>query len=262
MTLRWMTAGESHGPGLTAILEGMVSGLELDLAAIDAQLARRQGGYGRGGRMKIETDRAQFTAGVRHGRTLGSPIAIHIPNLDHANWREIMAPFGAPPEPPKRVVTAPRPGHADLAGGAKHGRRSARRARARQRSRDRGACRGRFGRPPAARSLRVRIASHVRSLGAVDCAVRVPEDVVWEDVAARAAANDLACLDPAAYTAMVEAIGAARAAGDTLGGVVEVIATGLPPGLGSHVHWDRKLDGRIGQALLSSKRSRGEIALP
>jgi chorismate synthase len=258
MALRWLTAGESHGPGLTAILDGMPSGLHLDAAAVDAELARRQGGYGRGGRMKIESDRAEFTAGVRHGSTLGSPIAIHIPNLDHANWRDVMAPFGVPPEPPKRVVTAPRPGHADLAGGAKHGFTDLRDVLERASARETAA---RVAIGAVARQLLavfgVRIASHVQSIGAVTSAVRVPEDVAYEEIAPRAAQNDLACLDARAYAAMVEAIGAARAAGDTLGGVVEVCATGLPPGLGSHVHWDRKLDGRIGQAMLSIPAVKG-----
>lgn len=258
MALRFLTAGESHGPGLTAILDGMPAGLVLDPAAVDHELARRQAGYGRGGRMRIEKDRAQFTGGVRHGRTLGSPIAITIANLDFENWREVMAPFGAAPEPPKRVVTAPRPGHADLAGGAKHGfddlRDVLERASARETTM-------RVAVGAVAKQLLqefgVTVVSHVQSLGAVTSAVRVPEECAPGEVAARAAANDLACLDPEAYAAMVQAIDAAKHQGDTLGGVVEVLALGLPVGLGSHVQWDRKLDGRIGQALLSIQAVKG-----
>ena len=258
MALRFLTAGESHGPGLTAILDGMPAGLVLDPAAVDAELARRQAGYGRGGRMRIEKDRAQFTSGVRHGRTLGSPIAIAIPNLDFDNWRELMAPFGPPPVPPKRVVTAPRPGHADLAGGAKHEfddlRDVLERASARETTM-------RVAAGAVAKQLLaefgVRVVSHVCSLGAVTSAVRVPADCAYDAIAARAAANDLACLDATAYAAMVAAIDAAKQQGDTLGGVIEVLALGLPVGLGSHVQWDRKLDGRIGQALLSIQAVKG-----
>jgi chorismate synthase len=208
--------------------------------------------------MKIEKDRAQFTAGVRHGATLGSPIALHIPNLDHAHWRDIMAPFGAPPEPPERVVTSPRPGHADLAGGAKHGftdlrdvleRASARETAARVAV---GAVAKQF-----LADFGVRIGSHVRSIGEVECSLRVPEDVPYDEVADRTRQNDLACLDAVAAEAMAAAITSARAAGDTLGGTVEIFATGLPPGLGSHVHWDRKLDGRLAQALMSIHAVKG-----
>ena len=258
MPLRFMTAGESHGPGLTAILEGMPSGLAIDPAAVDAELARRQAGYGRGGRMRIEKDRAEFTGGVRHGRTLGSPIAVHIPNLDFEHWRDAMAPFGHAPVPAKRVVTAPRPGHADLAGGAKHGFRDLRDVLERASARETAA---RVAVGAIARQLLeafgVSIVSHVRTLGPVTSVVRVPEDCAWSEVRARAAANDLGCLDAGSYAEMVRAITAAKERGDTLGGVVEVAALGLPVGLGSHVHWDRKLDGRIAQALMSIQAVKG-----
>jgi chorismate synthase len=258
MALRFLTAGESHGPGLTAILEGLPSGLSLDPATVDAELARRQRGHGRGGRMRIEKDRVEFTAGFRHGRTLGSPIALHIPNLDFAHWHDVMAPFGPPPDPPRRVVTSPRPGHADLAAGAKHGARDLRDVLERASARETAA---RVALGAVARAFLqvfgVHVASHVRRIGAVLSAARVPEDVDWAAVAPQAARSDVACLDAAASQAMVAAIDAARAAGDTLGGVVEVFATGLPIGLGSHVHWDRKLDGRLGQALLSIPAVKG-----
>jgi len=256
--LRLLTAGESHGPGLTAILDGLPSGLAIDLARVDAALQRRQGGYGRGGRMKIEHDRATFTAGVRHGTTLGSPIAIHISNLDYRNWEAIMDPFGAPPDPPRKQVTAPRPGHADLAGGAKHRHADLRNVLERASARET-AVRVAVG--AVARQLLeafdVQIASHVRSIGDVHVALRVPDDVPYADVTARAAANDLALLDDALYQPAVDAITAARQAGDTLGGIVEVLVIGLPPGLGSHVHWDRKLDARLAQALMSIPAVKG-----
>jgi len=258
MRLRWLTAGESHGPGLTAILEGMPSGLGLDAARVDAELARRQAGYGRGGRMRIERDAAQFTGGVRHGRTLGSPIALHIPNLDHAHWTAIMAPFGAPPDPEQRAVTAPRPGHADLAGGTKHAASDLRDVLERASARETAA---RVAVGALARQLLavfgIDVASHVRALGAVESPTRIPEDVCCSNLRQRAAANDLACLDANAYKAMVHAIDAARADGDTLGGVVEVVCWGLPAGLGSHVHWDRKLDGRLAQAVMSIPAVKG-----
>ena len=258
MRLRWLTAGESHGPGLTAILEGMPSGLRLDAAGVDAELTRRQAGYGRGGRMRIEQDAAQFTAGVRHGRTLGSPIALHIPNLDHAHWAAIMAPFGAPPDPEQRAVTAPRPGHADLAGGTKHAATDLRDVLERASARETAA---RVAVGAVVRQLLtifgVEVASHVRALGPVEAATSVPEDVEYAQLRSRAAANDLACLDPKAHAAMVAAIDAARADGDTLGGVVEVVCWGLPAGLGSHVHWDRKLDGRLAQAVMSIPAVKG-----
>jgi chorismate synthase len=256
--LRFLTAGESHGPGLTAILEGMPSGVAIDIARIDAELRRRQGGYGRGGRMKIEHDQATFTAGVRHGSTIGSPIAIHIPNLDFRNWEAIMDPFGAPPDPPRKQVTAPRPGHADFAGGAKHRHADLRNVLERASARETavrvavGAVARQF-----LEAFGVQIASHVRSIGDVRVTLRVPDDVPHADIATRAATNDLALLDADAYQPAVDAITAARQAGDTLGGVVEVLVVGLPPGLGSHVHWDRKLDARLAQALMSIPAVKG-----
>jgi chorismate synthase len=258
MALRFLTSGESHGPGLSAILEGVPAGLELDLAAVDAELRRRQGGYGRGGRMKIEKDRAQFTAGVRFGRTLGSPIGVQIANLDHSNWESIMAPFGTPPEPPQRLVTAPRPGHADLAGGAKHRFMDLRNVLERASARETAA---RVAVGGVARQLLdvfgVDIVGHTRSIGPLQVSLRVPEDVAYEEVRARSAANDLALIDPQAYEPMVAEIESARRDGDTLGGVVEVVAVGVPPGIGSHVHWDRKLDARLGRALLSIPAVKG-----
>ena len=258
MALRFLTAGESHGPGLTAIVEGLPSGLALDPAAVEAELRRRQGGYGRGARMQIEADRATFTAGVRHGKTLGSPLALHIPNLDHKHWEKIMAPFGVAPVPPQREVTAPRPGHADLAGGTKHRARDLRDVLERASARETAA---RVAVGAVARQFLavfgVRIVGHTRSLGGITVEARVPEEVPYDAVQPRAAANDLAVLDPEMHARMVAAIDAAKADGDTLGGVVEVLALGVPAGLGSHVHWDRRLDARLGQALLSIPAVKG-----
>jgi len=178
VALRFLTAGESHGPGLTAILEGMPSGLALDAAAVDAELARRQAGHGRGGRMKIERDRATFTSGVRHGRTLGSPIALHIDNLDHAAWQDILSPFGPPPDPPRRVVTSPRPGHADLSGGTRHRATDLRDVLERASARETAArvALGAIAKQLLA-VLGVQVVSHVRRIGSIECGLRVPEEV-------------------------------------------------------------------------------------
>jgi chorismate synthase len=253
-----MTAGESHGPELVAIVEGVPAGLPLLAADVDEDLARRQRGYGRGGRMRIETDRVRLTAGVRGGETLGGPIALVIPNLDHASWAGRMgaAPFEAPPEP----VTRPRPGHADLAGGLKYDRRDLRDVLERASARETAArvavgavCRKLLG------VLDVDVFAHVTSIGPVRTP---PSDRPLDDLRRAARTSDLACADGEAEAAMRAAILEASHAGDTLGGTFEVVATGVPPGLGSHVQWDRKLDGRLAQALMSIQAVKGvEIGL-
>lgn len=256
--LRWFTAGESHGPELVAMLEGCPAGLPLLAAHVDADLARRQRGYGRGGRMKIETDRAELVAGVRGGETLGSPIALVIHNRDFASWQGRMgaAPFATPPE----AVVRPRPGHADLAGGLKYDRRDLRDILERASARETAA---RVAVGAVAKRLLaevgVRLVGHVRSIGDVAASdLDLPFDALDE----RARASDLSCVDPAAEARMRDAIHEASHAGDTLGGVVEVVAVGAPPGLGSHVHWDRKLDGRLAGALMSIQAIKGvEIGL-
>jgi chorismate synthase len=251
--LRWMTAGESHGPRLVAIVEGIPAGLPLLAADIDEDLARRQRGYGRGGRMKIETDRVEFGAGVRDGSTLGSPIAMTIVNRDHQNWLDRMSPgpLPAPAEP----LTRPRPGHADLAGGIKYDRKDLRDILERASARETAA---RTAVGAVAKKLLgavgIDVFAHVVAIGGVtaDRAELSPAEVK-----ARARASDLACVDPEAEVRMKDAIRETAHAGDTLGGVFEVIATGVPTGLGAHVQWDRKLDGRLAQALMSIQAIKG-----
>ncbi|HXN33067.1 MAG TPA: chorismate synthase [Polyangiaceae bacterium] len=251
--LRWMTAGESHGPRLTAMVEGVPSGLRLLAEDIDADLARRQRGYGRGGRMKIETDTAEIVSGVRGGETLGSPVTLSILNRDHANWVDRMSPgpLPAPAEP----LTRPRPGHADLAGGLKFDRHDLRDVLERASARETAA---RTAVGAVCRKLLavagIDVFAHVVSIGSVE--VHVP-DVSPKELRARARASDLACVDAEAEARMKEAIHSASHAGDTLGGVVEVVATGVMPGLGSHVQWDRKLDGRLAQALMCIQAIKG-----
>jgi chorismate synthase len=256
--LRWMTAGESHGPRLTTIVEGVPAGLRLLAEDVDGDLARRQRGYGRGGRMKIETDRVEFVAGVRGGETLGSPIAMSIGNRDHANWLDRMSPAPMPAEPEK--LTRPRPGHADLAGGLKHDRHDLRdvleRASAREtasRTAVGAVCRKLLG------AVGIDVFAHVVAIGPVEATA---PDLPRAELRARSRASDLSCADPQAEARMKEAIHEASHAGDTLGGVFEVVAGGVMPGLGSHVQWDRKLDGRLAQALMSIQAIKGvEIGL-
>jgi chorismate synthase len=250
---RWLTAGESHGPRLVAIVEGVPAGLPLLVADIDEDLARRQRGYGRGGRMKIETDRVELGAGVRDGATLGSPIALTIVNRDHDNWLDRMAaaPLPAPPE----AVTRPRPGHADLAGGMKYDRKDLRDILERASARETAA---RTAVGAVAKKLLaavgIEVFAHVVAIG--QATARRP-DVSSAELKALARASDLACADPDAEAKMKEAIHAASHEGDTLGGVFEVIATGVPTGLGAHVQWDRKLDGRLAHALMSIQAIKG-----
>ncbi len=249
--LRFLTAGESHGRGLSVIVEGMPAGVPLTDGDINTWLARRQGGYGRGGRMAIERDRAEILAGVRGGLTLGSPVALFIANRDWENWQEIMAP--GPEARADRVVTRPRPGHADLPGGLKYHQADLRNILERASARET-AARVAAGAVAAAllKELAVELAFHVVRIGPVE----VREQVDWE-AACRAVESPVYCADPEAGRAMVAVIEEARQQGDTLGGVVEVLARGVPAGLGSHVHWDRRLDGRLAQALMSIPAIKG-----
>ena len=256
--LRFTTAGESHGPALVSVLEGMPAGVPLLASDIDVELARRQQGYGRGRRMQIETDRIEFLSGVRAGETLGSPVSMLIRNSDWKNWVEIMDPAPRAEDADglrKRSVTRVRPGHADLTGILKYDRADARdileRASARETTARVAAgaiCR------VLLREVGVHIGSHLVHLGGID-AVRPVE--MPKDLNAAADASQLRTLDAAAEITMIERIDAAKKEGNTLGGICEVVVTGLPVGLGSHVSWDRRIDGRLAQAMLSIPAVKG-----
>lgn len=257
MILRFTTAGESHGQALVSILEGMPAGLPLLSGDVDSELARRQQGYGRGRRMQIEKDAVEFLSGVRAGETIGSPIAMLIRNRDWKNWEEIMnpAPDAEPGVPRMRAVTRVRPGHADLTGLLKYDRDDARdileRASARETTARVAAaaiCKrflGEFG---------ICIGSHVAHLGGIDA--RRPDEMP-ADINAAADESPLRTLDAEAEKRMIEKIDEIKRAGNTLGGICEVVADGIPVGLGSHVSWDRKLDGRIGAAIMSIPAVKG-----
>ena len=256
MTFRFTTAGESHGRGLAAIVEGIPAGLPVDAAWVNAELKRRMAGYGRGARMKIEADEIEWLAGVRAGETIGAPIAMLIWNRDWEHWQDVMAPETAPDAAPRRrQVTRPRPGHADLTGALKYDREDARdileRASARETA-ARVACGAVCKR--LLDEFGIEVGSHVVALGDVTASPRSP---LPRPLNQAADASPVRCLDPLAEPAMVARIDAAKAAGDTLGGVVEVVAFGLPVGLGSHASWDRKLDGRLAQAIMSIPAVKG-----
>ena len=250
MFFRFTTAGESHGKALIAIVDGLPAGQPIDIAEIDRELWRRQQGYGRGGRMKIETDTVEVLSGVRHGKALGSPIALLIKNDDFVHWTEVMS--SDPPETdPKnpRIVTRPRPGHADLAGGIKYGARDLRNVLERASARETTA---RVAAGAVAKQLLaefgVQIKSHVVQLGGV------PDQIVeqsWDQIASIPADSPLYCADPEIQNRMIALIDDATQHGDTLGGVFEVVARGVATGLGSAFSWGEKLDGRIAQAFMS-----------
>ena len=253
MSFRFTTAGESHGPGLTAVVEGLPAGLELRPDDIDTDLARRQLGHGRGGRMKIEKDRATVTAGVRHGRTLGSPVAMWIENRDYQNWEERMNPW--PVDAEVEEVHLPRPGHADLAGIQKFGHTDVRNVLERASARET-AARVAAGALAKAflRALGVEVRSHVTRIGTVTAPERsslAPADFEGVDE------SPVRSLDPDASGAMVAEIDAARKANESLGGEFCVIAFGLVPGIGSHVSWEERLDGRLAQAIVSIQALKG-----
>ena len=259
MRLRFVTAGESHGRGLVVIVEGVPAGLALSAAVIDHELGRRMQGHGRGARMKIERDRIEWMAGVRAGETLGSPIAMLIPNRDWANWEDVMAPEETG-EPRRRRVVRPRPGHADLAGVLKYDRRDARDILERASARETAA---RVAAGAVARcllhALGMEIGSHVYSLGGLR--VPVPDPLPWP-LNPVSDASPVRILDRRAEPGILERIDQAKRDGDTLGGEIEIVATGLVVGLGSHVSWDRKLDGRLAAALMSIPAIKGvEIGL-
>ena len=257
MSFRFVTAGESHGPGLTAIVEGLPAGLELAPEDIDTDLARRQLGHGRGGRMKIEKDRAEVTAGVRHGRTLGSPVSMWIQNRDYQNWEERMNPW--PVDAEVDEVHLPRPGHADLAGIQKFGHSDVRNVLERASARET-AARVAAGALAKAflRALGVEVRSHVTRIGTVtssgsDPSTRGLTPTDFDNVDE----SPVRSLDTEASEAMVAEIDAARKANESLGGEFEVIAFGVVPGIGSHVSWEERLDGRLAQAIMSIQALKG-----
>lgn len=253
--LRYLTSGESHGKKLTAIIEGMPSGLPVTSSFIDAELARRQGGYGRGGRMKIETDKAEITSGIRWGKTLGSPIALEVKNRDWENWVQVMTPDVPDAYDTEKLVTRPRPGHADLTGGLKYSHRDFRNILERSSARETAA---RVAAGALAKRLLeefgIKVYSWVIEIGGVK----------WERTGGgpdalfkMAETSPVRCPDKVKTEDMKARIDRSRKEGDSLGGVFEVIATGVPPGLGSHVQWDRKLDASLAHALMSIQAIKG-----
>ncbi len=252
--LRWLTAGESHGPQLTVVIEGLPAGLEISEDELRSDLARRQGGHGRGGRQRIETDFARIVSGVRGGVTIGSPLTLVLENKDHVNWTAEMTASkeGFAPNP----VTRLRPGHADLAGALKYGHSDVRNVLERSSARETAT---RVAAGGVARKLLahfgIEILSFTQSIGTVDIGYEGcdPDAVTVEDIEA----SPVRCPDPEASKRMVADIDAVAERGDTLGGTFRVIARGVPPGLGSYVHWDRKLDGRLAQAVLSINAIKG-----
>jgi len=259
--LRWLTAGESHGRALVAVCEGVPAGVEVTTADVAAALARRRAGYGRGARMKFEQDEVELTGGVRHGVTLGGPVAIRIGNTEWPKWETVMAPDPVDADvldsqARNAPLTRPRPGHADLVGMQKYSHDDARSVLERASARETAArvALGEIARRLLRQVLGAEIVSHVVAIGPVSAPgdyVPGPED------AERIDADPVRCLDAAASAAMRAEIDAAHRDGDTLGGVVEVVVYGLPPGLGSHVHWDRRLDGRLAGALMSIQAIKG-----
>jgi chorismate synthase len=259
---RFLTAGESHGPALVTIVEGIPAGLPLTAEPIDLQLRRRQGGYGRGARQKIETDAVEILTGIRFGETLGSPIAFRIPNRDWENWQGRMqiAPPSEGQEVP-RAITVPRPGHADYVGMVKYGHDDLRNVLERSSARNTATlvAVGAVARVLLA-EFGIQIVSHVVRIGAEEAPS--PDGLTADELSAAAEASAVRCVDPEASERMVSLIDQAKRRGDTLGGVFEVVAFGLPVGLGSYVHWDKRIDGRLAMALMSINAIKGvEIGL-
>ena len=255
--LRFETAGESHGECLVAILTGLPAGVPISLAAVNRELWRRQQGYGRGGRMKIETDRAEIVAGVRHSRTIGSPVAIVIRNADWQNWTEALAVEDIDGgEDKRKPVTRPRPGHADLAGAIKYNFHDARYILERASARETAA---RVAAGALAKALLgefgIQVLSHVIAVGDV----RLERPAGWEEIVALSRREQvlLSCADSEVEARMKEVVDQAYRTGDTVGGVFEVVAHGVPPGLGSHITWDSRLDGRLAQAIVSMQAVKG-----
>ncbi|MDR1605862.1 MAG: chorismate synthase [Streptococcaceae bacterium] len=255
--MRYFTAGESHGPRLTAIIEGVPAGLPLTAEDINSELKRRQGGYGRGGRMLIESDQVEITSGVRHGLTLGSPITLNVENKDFKNWTTIMSAAEVDDKfKTQRQLTKPRPGHADLVGGMKYRFSDLRNVLERSSARETtmrvaiGAVAKRL-----LAELEIDVASHVTVFGGIE--VAVPENLTVSDIRQLANQSEVSIVNPAHEQTIKELIDQTKKAGDTIGGVVEVVAGGLPVGLGSYVQWDKKLDAKIAQAVVSINAFKG-----
>jgi chorismate synthase len=257
MPVRFLTAGESHGPALTTIVEGLPAGVPVAKTAIDRDLRRRMGGYGRGARMTIESDEVEILGGLRHGKTLGSPVALLIRNRDHANWAAVMDPLG--PEPKgdaARVVTRPRPGHADLAGALKYGTHDARDILERASARET-AARTAAGALAKALLAELGVAVTSRTVAVGEIAAGAEEGDDFDAILTLADDLPMRSTSAATIAAMIAAVDRARRSGDSVGGVFQILARGLPPGLGSYVHWDRRLDARLGAALLSIQAVKG-----
>ena len=265
--MRFFTAGESHGPQLTAIIEGLPAQMELTAEMINGELARRQGGHGRGRRMQIETDEVVISSGVRHGKTLGSPVTLTVVNDDWKHWTKIMGvePLdeGMDPADVKRQITRPRPGHADLVGGMKYGHRDLRNVLERSSARETtmrvavGAVAKRF-----LEELGIHTVAHVHEIGGVQIDPTTYENLPMEELRSVIENDPVYCADPEASKKMVAAIDDAKERGDTIGGVVEVMIEGCPPGIGSYVQFDRKLDGKLAGAMMSINAFKGvEVGL-
>ncbi|MGK0551749.1 chorismate synthase [Enterococcus faecalis] len=255
--MRFITAGESHGPKLTAIIEGLPAGMPLSAADIDGELARRQGGYGRGGRMKIEKDQVRITSGVRHGKTLGSPVTLEVENQDWKNWTSVMSVEEVPDKSKQiRRMHKPRPGHADLVGGIKYQQSDLRNVLERSSARETtmrvaiGAVAKRL-----LKEVEIEVAGHVAVLGGIQASI--PDGLTIQEIQSRSEASAVRVVDPTVENAMKELIDTTKKSGDTIGGVVEVIIGGAPIGLGSYVQWDRKLDAKIAQAVVSINAFKG-----
>lgn len=254
--LRFYTAGESHGQALLAFISGLPASLPVDLAFINHELHRRQLGYGRGGRQKIEKDQAEIFAGVRHGRSIGAPIALRIENHDWANWEKILPVENSEDDAPQKQLLAPRPGHADLAGSQKFNFHDARYVLERASARETAArvATGAFAKL-LLQQFGTKIASHTTQVGHV----KLDRKATWEEILAVSAdlESPLRCIDPATQEKMKAEVDAALKAGDTVGGIFEVVAHNVPVGLGSHAQWDEKLDGRLAQAVMSIQAVKG-----
>lgn len=255
--MRYITAGESHGPELTAIIEGLPAGLPLTAADINHELARRQTGYGRGGRMLIEKDQVRITSGIRHGKTLGSPVTLVVENKDWKNWTKVMAIEEVPEKDRKlRRVARPRPGHADLVGGMKYRHQDLRNVLERSSARET-TMRVAIGAiaKKILKELGIEVAGHVTMLGGIKASI--PDGLTVQEIAERSEASEVRVLDPSVEEEIKQLIDQTKRNGDTIGGVVEVLIGGIPAGLGSYVQWDKKLDAKIAQAVVSINAFKG-----